>query len=222
MSTPASPATTNPFAESTPLGLFGLAIGCAALLPIAFGVAMTPAALRTAAMFCFLFGAGGQLLAGLLALANKNALGGTMFTTFAFNWVMNGWALSGMAEGRVPDPSVILAVDATFLVIFFVLTYAFGFHSKLLVLFLLDIDVLYVARILRELTHAPWLSTAIALATVGLMAIALWLAFALLVNPAAGRPVFAVPGPWFEVASAPGGVPTAVVSESARESSGSA
>jgi succinate-acetate transporter protein len=197
MSTPAHPAAATPFAESTPLGLFGLAVGCAALLPIAFGVAVSPSALRTAAMFCFLFGAGGQLLAGLMALANKNALGGTMFTTFAFNWVMNGWALTGMAEGRLPDPSVILAVDSTFLVIFLVLTYAFGFHSKLLVLFLLDIDALYVARILRELTHAPVLSTVIAFATVGLMAIALWLAFALLVNPTAGRPVFAVPGPLF-------------------------
>jgi succinate-acetate transporter protein len=188
-------STATPFAESTPLGLFGLAIGCAALLPIAFGVALSPSALKTAAMFCFLFGAGGQLLAGLMALANKNALGGTMFTTFAFNWVMNGWALSGLAEGRAPDPTVILSVDATFLVIFLVLTYAFGFHSKLLVAFLVDIDVLYLARIARELTHAPMLATLIAAATAVLMAIALWLAFALLVNPTAGRAVFPVPGP---------------------------
>jgi len=200
MSTPpVSPAT--PFAESTPLGLFGLAVGCAALLPIAFGVALSPSALKTAAMFCLLFGAGGQLVAGLLALANKNALGGTMFTTFAFNWGMNGWALWALAEGRAPDPSVILSVDATFLVIFLVLTYAFGFHSKLLVAFLVDIDVLYLARIARELTHAQALSMVIAAATVVLMAVALWLAFALLVNPTAGRPVFPVPGPLFSAPS---------------------
>lgn len=198
-----SSSPSVPFAESTPLGLFGLSIGCAALLPVAFGCAVTPTALRTAAMFCFLFGAGGQLLAGLMALANKNALGGTMFTTFAFNWAMNGWALSGLAEGRVPDPTVILCVDATFLIIFLVLTYAFGFHSKLLVAFLLDIDALYVARILRELTHAAALSWVVACATVVLMAIALWLAFALLVNPTAGRAVFAVPGPLFAPPPAP-------------------
>jgi succinate-acetate transporter protein len=186
-----------PFAEPTPLGLFGLAIGCGALLPIAFGVTMSPEALRTASMFCLLFGAGGQLLAGLMSLANKNTLGGTLFTTFSFNWVMNWWALSGLAEGKVPDAKVVLAVDVTFLVIFVVLTYAFGFFSKLLFAFLLDIDLLYVARIARELTHAPALGLVVALATVVLAGIALWIAFATILNPIAGRAVFALPGPLF-------------------------
>ncbi len=191
--------TTTPplFAEPTPLGLLGLSIGCGALLPIAFGQATTPAALQTAAMFCLLFGGGGQLLAGLMALANKNALGGTLFTTFSFNWIMNWWALSGMAEGKVPDAHVILAVDCTFIVIFVALTYAMGFHSKLLFAFLLDIDILYVARIARELTGAAALSQVIAWATVALMVLALWLAFALLLNPAAGRMILPIPGPLF-------------------------
>ena len=96
------------FAESTPLGLLGLAIGCAALTPIAFGAALTPDALRTAAWFCLLFGGGGQFLAGLMALANKNQLGGTLFTTFSFNWVMNWWALNELASGRVPNASIVL------------------------------------------------------------------------------------------------------------------
>jgi succinate-acetate transporter protein len=213
MSTPAPAAAgpVTPFAESTPLGLLGLAIGCAALLPIAFGVkeAFTPEALRTAAWFCLLFGGGGQLLAGLMALANKNMLGGTLFTTFAFNWVMNWWSFSGFAEGKPPSSTVILSVDCCFLVIFLVLTYAFGFFSKTLVLFLADIDLLYVLRIARELTHIPALSTGIALCTVALMLIALWLAFALLVNPAAGRPLFAMAGPMFTPAPPPAPAPPA-------------
>ena len=204
-----------PFAESTPLGLLGLAIGCAALLPIAFGMkeAFSPEALRTAAWFCLLFGGGGQLLAGLMALANKNMLGGTLFTTFAFNWVMNWWSFSGFAEGKPPSSTVILSVDCCFLVIFLVLTYAFGFFSKTLVLFLADIDLLYVLRIARELTHVPGqppsatLSLGIALCTVALMCIALWLAFALLVNPAAGRPLFAMGGPMFTPAPVAAPVP---------------
>jgi succinate-acetate transporter protein len=199
---PAAAPTALPFAESTPLGLFGLAIGCAALLPVALGLALTPAALKTAAMFCLLFGAGGQLLAGLMALANKNMPGGTLFTTFSFNWVMNWWALDGMAEGRMPDATVVLAVDVAFLVIFLVLTYAFGFFSKLLFAFLLDIDVLYVARILREVTHVQQFGLVIAAATVVLIGIALWLAFALVLNPIAGRPVFPTPGPLFTPAPA--------------------
>jgi hypothetical protein len=132
-----------------------------------------------------------------MGLANKSLLGGTLFTTFAFNWVMNWWALSELAQGRVPHPSVVLAVDVCFLLIFLVLTYAFGFFSKILVVFLADIDLLYVFRIAREVTHIQGLAIAIAICTVALAAIALWIAFAMLVNPTAGRAVFRVPGPLF-------------------------
>ena len=196
MSTSVTPSPV--FAESTPLGLLGLAVGCAALTPIAFGVTLTPAAFRTAALFCLLFGGGGQLLAGVMALANKNLLGGTLFTTFSFNWFVNYWVLHELSEGRPPDGSVLLSVDVCFLVIFVVLTYAFGFFSKLLVLFLVDIDLLFALRILRETTHAAGLGTAIALSTVALAGIALWVAFAMLVNPTAGRDVFRMPGPMFK------------------------
>lgn len=198
-----SQPTLLPFAEPTALGLFGLSIGCAALLPIAFGVTLTPAALRTAAMFCLLFGAGGQFLAGVMALANKNLLGGTLFTTFSFNWVMNWWALAGLSEGKLPDPSVVLSVDCTFLLIFAVLTYAFGFHSKLLFAFLLDIDVLFVGRIAKEALHMPQLGLLVAACTVALIGISLWIAFAVLVNPTAGRAVFAMPGPLFKAVQPP-------------------
>lgn len=191
------PATSLPFAEPSPLGLLCLAIGCAALVPIAFGAALTPEAFRTAGIFCLLFGAGGQFLAGMLSLANKNLLGGTLFTTFSFNWVINWWTLSGFAESRAPSADVLFAVDVCFLVVFLVLTYAFGFFSKLLFLFLLDIDLLYVFRILNHAMHTRAFAMPIAFATVGLIAIALWLAFAVLVNHSAGRVVFPMPGPMF-------------------------
>jgi len=197
MDSSASVATSPPFAEPTPLGLLGLAVGCAALTPIAFGVALTPSALETAAWFCLLFGGGGQFLAGVLALANKNLLGGTLFTTFSFNWVMNFWVLRELAAGRPPDGSVVMAVDVCFLVIFVVLTYAFGFVSKILVLFLLDIDVLYALRIARAALHAASLGPFVGVCTVLLALVALWIAFAMLVNVTAGRTVFALPGPLF-------------------------
>ena len=41
-----SPQAHERFAEPTPLGLIGLALGCAALAPIAFGHSFTPAGLR--------------------------------------------------------------------------------------------------------------------------------------------------------------------------------
>lgn len=205
--TPTASPPALPFGEPTPLGLLGLAIGCGALLPIAFGMvpsepAAAAAMFGTAAWFCLVFGAGCQFLAGVMSLANKNTLGGTLLTTFSFNWVMNWYALSEASQGRLTDPTVGFAVDLTFIVIFVVLTYAFGFYSKLLFLFLLDIDALYVLRILRHVLghgHAmfPTLGIGVAITTALLMAIALYISFALLVNPAAGRAVFPTSGPMF-------------------------
>jgi hypothetical protein len=183
------------FADPTAMGLLSLAIGCAALLPIAFGASLTPAALRTAAMFCLFFGAGGQFLAGTMSLANHNLFGGTLFTTFAFNWLINWWALQQLATGVVPDHAVILAVDATFLVIFVAMAYGFGFFSKLLFLFLLDIVAIYVFRLANGLTHTQLFALPIALTTLLLAAISLWIAFALLLNPVAGRALFPLGGP---------------------------
>lgn len=191
-----------PFGEPTPLGLLGLAIGCAALVPIAFGwlpkepaqIVMT---LKTASWLCLLFGAGCQFLAGVMSLANKNTLGGTLLTTFSFNWVFNWWALDQAAQGKAVDPHVGLAVDLTFVLIFVVLTYAFGFYSKLLVLFLLDIDVLYVLRIAKHFAGkelGATLGLGAGVATVLLAAIALYIALGMLLNPAAGRSILPMGG----------------------------
>ena len=188
-------APATPIADTTPIGLICLAIGCAALTPMAFGYSLSPAGLKTAAIFCLLFGAGGQLVAGLGNLLNRNLYGGTLFTAFAFNWVVNWWALDALSRGQVPDAGVVFAVDICFLVIFLAFTYGFGFFSSLLMAFLIDIDLLYIGRIVRHLTGWGWLGTLVALCTVALGAISLWIAFALLINPVAGRPLFAFPGP---------------------------
>ncbi|APR75034.1 Hypothetical protein A7982_00380 [Minicystis rosea] len=185
------------FAEPTSLGLIGLAIGCAALTPIAFGHSLTPAGLKTAAMFCLLFGGGCQLVAGIMNFANKNLFGGTILTAFSFNWIMNWWALSSIAEGLVPDHGILLATDAVGLLIFLVITYGFGFFSSLLFVFLLDIDLLYACKVAKAVSHSAAFNQPIAILTVLLGLIALWIAFAGLINPTAGRPIFKVPGPLF-------------------------
>lgn len=201
---PPAPPHREIFADPTPLGLIGLAVGCAALTPIAFGYGLTPAGLQTAAMFCLLFGAGCQLIAGLLNLANKNLYGGTLFTAFAFNWLMNWWALDGLSHGFVPDHTIVLATEIAFLAIFLVITYGFGFYSKVLFLFLLDIDVLFVAKIAGALLETQAFALVVATCTVLLGLIALWLAFAILVNPVSGRAVFPIAGPLFFAKPAPG------------------
>jgi len=199
----------HPFAEPSPLGLIGLAIACAALVPLILGVGITATtvkpALHTAAMFALLFGAGCQLLAGLMSFANQNLFGGTLFTAFSFNWLMNYWSLRAAADGLMPDHNIGLAVDITMLVVFVVFTYGFGFFSKLLFLFLLDIDLLYVARLLKALLlragvsfgSLTWCDRTIALFTGLLALIALWLAFGALINLTVGKQLFKIPGPMF-------------------------
>lgn len=214
MSAPAAANVPPPvFGEPTPLGLLGLSIGCAALVPVAFGwLPADPAKIsmffKTAAWFCLLFGAGGQFLAGVMSLANKNTLGGTLLTTFSFNWVINWWVLDEASQGKAVDASIVLCVDVAFILIFVVLTYAFGFFSKLLFFFLLDIDVLYVFRIARHFTTPlsdSWkvLGFGVGLSTLALIAIALYISFALLVNAAAGRAVFPASGPMFKATPPP-------------------
>ncbi len=200
MSSSAAPQhgpSTGAIADPTPIGLICLAIGCAALVPIAFGVSLTPPAFRTAAVFCLLFGAGGQMMAGIGNLLNRNLYGGTLFASFAFNWVMNWWVLDGLSRGQAADASILFAVDVCFLIVFLAFTYGFGFFSSLLMAFLIDIDLLYVARIGLHLGGPSWLTFVIAAATALLGAISLWIAFALLINPVAGRALFPMPGPAF-------------------------
>ena len=188
------------FAEPTPMGLIGLAVGCAALTPIALGITLTPAALKTAAMFCLFFGCGCQFLAGVMSLANKNLYGGTLFTAFAFNWAMNWWILDSLAGGVIPDHNVLLFVDCCFLLVFAAMTYGFGFFSGLLFLFLLVIDLMYVFKIIAALTGTSALTLPIAVLTIILGLLALWIAFALLINPVAGKRLFWFPGPVYRAA----------------------
>jgi succinate-acetate transporter protein len=190
------------FGNPVPLGLIGLAVGCVALVPSAFGYGLTPTGLKTAAVFALLFGAGCQLLAGVMCFANKNVLSGTVFTAFAFLWLVNAWAFDALSRGIVPDHAVGLATEIVLIVIFLALTYAFGFFSKLLFLFLLDIDLLFAARIIKSVTGTQALNIPIGVLTVVLAVIALWLAFGALINPVVGKDLLPLGGPLFQAPQA--------------------
>jgi len=192
-----SPSHVEPYGTPAPLGLLGLAIGCAALTPIGFGFCITPAGLKTAAVLCLLFGAGGQFLAGFMEFRNRNAFGGAIFTTFSFLWMVNAWSLNALANGFAPDHGILLALDVVCLLILVPLTFGFGFFSKLLFYFLVDIDLLFLAKIIKGVFHTTVLDIPIALLTVALGGLAIWIALAALINPVAGRQVFRMAGPIF-------------------------
>lgn len=186
------------YANPAPLGLLGLAIGCAALTPIAFGHYLTePTAFSTAAIFVLLFGCGCQGLAGYMEMRNGNGFGGVIFTTFAFLWAVNAWELHMVSNGVMPHHGIKLAIDVALLLILTPLTFGFGYFSKLLFALLIDIDLLFVCKIVRGVTHTDSLNMVIAILTVVLGLLGIWIALASLINPVAGRQVFRIAGPLF-------------------------
>jgi succinate-acetate transporter protein len=192
-----APPHREPFGNPAPLGLLGLAIACFALFPVSFSHEITTMTLKTATVYALLFGACCQLLAGLMDFANRNTFGGAIFTTFSFLWMKNGWEFYSLSKGFVPDPHITFAVDIMLLVIFVVLAYGFGHFSLTLFLFLVDIDLLYVCKIIDHATHSHIMAVPIGVLTGLLGLIALWLAFGALLNPVAGRELFRQMAPLF-------------------------
>lgn len=197
-------APQDRYGNPAPLGLLGLAIACAALVPIAFGHSLTASGLATAAVYALLFGAGCQFLCGLMLFGNKNGFGGTVFTCFSFQWLNTAYGFWSLSQGKVPDHGVSLSVEIVLLVIFLGLTWGFGHFGRALFIFLLDIDLLFVARIIRSVTHTKAMEMPIAITTVGLGAIGLYLALGGLLNPVLGRVVFPIGPPLFFAPKKPG------------------
>lgn len=81
----------------TPIGLMGLAFGCAALAPIELGIAVP-----SSQIWIWVMVSGGimQIWAGIVDLINKNEMGATAFTLYGMLWFIIGWQLSaGIALG---------------------------------------------------------------------------------------------------------------------------
>ena len=187
----------EPFASPAPLGLLGLAVGCAALTPIAFGLDITPAAFKTSAILALCFGAGCQFLAGYMEMRNGNGFGGVVFTLFSFLWVFNAAELWFAASGVLMSHPIKIALEIAVLLILLPLTFGFGYFSKLMFWFLVDIDVLFLCKIIAGITHTTKLAYPIAILTVLLGLLAIWIALATIINPLVGRQVFRVAGPLF-------------------------
>lgn len=185
------------FGNPAPLGLLGLAVSCAAMMPVAMGITITKSALITAGTFVLFFGFACHLLTGLMEFANRNTYGGTIFTAFAFNWLITSLSFFGFAYGFIPDHSVLFATEIVLFVIFLFLTYGFGFFGKFLFYFLLDIDLLYACKLIKSCTGSNTMDWPIAIFTAILGFIGLWLSLAGLMNPIVGKELFKLGKPVF-------------------------
>ncbi|MBF0545441.1 MAG: hypothetical protein HQM08_13455 [Candidatus Riflebacteria bacterium] len=185
------------FGNPAPLGLLGLSVSCAAVIPFSFGYGTNVAGFTTAGIYALTFGAFCQLFAGLMDFANKNSYGGTVFTAFSFNWFINAFFFLGAGYGLKPDHHILLAVESVLLVFFLFLTYGFGFFSKLFFYFLIDIDLLYICKVIKGLSGTTILEYPIAVFSIVLMLISIWLTLASLINPVSGKEIFKIGGPVF-------------------------
>ncbi|MEQ8223791.1 MAG: GPR1/FUN34/YaaH family transporter [Candidatus Eremiobacterota bacterium] len=190
------------FGNPAPLGLFGLAVSCAVLTPTAFGYGISDGhimapAFATTGIFLLFFGFASHLLTGIMDFANKNTYGGTIFTAFAFNWMITAITYFSIAYNYHIDHNIVVASEIVMMVVFVFLTYGFGFFSRVLFLFLLDIDLLYMCKLLKAFTGSSSFNLPIGIFTVLLGLIGLWLALAGLMNPVTGREFFSVGRPMF-------------------------
>jgi len=189
------------FGNPAPLGLLGLAISCGALVPIAFGMIKgeeVSSAFATAGVFVMFFGFATHLITGIMDFANKNTYGGTIFSTFAFNWLVSAITYFAIALHYHVNHTIILATEVVLMIIFVFLTYGFGFFSKALFIFLLDIDLLYACKLIKGFTGTTFCDFPIAIFTLFLGIIGLWLALGGLINPITGVEFFPVGTPVFQ------------------------
>jgi hypothetical protein len=84
------------------------------------------------------------------------------------------------------------------MIIFVFLTYGFGFFSKALFVFLLDIDLLFACKLIKGFTGTGFFDFPIAIFTLFLGLIGLWLALGGLINPITGVEFFPVGKPVFQ------------------------
>ena len=184
------------FGNPAPLGLLGLAVSCAALTPVAFGYGLDksghpiPYVFFTTGLFVLLFGFATHLITGIMDFANKNAYGGTIFSAFAFNWLAGAVGNFAVAFNYHLDHNILLATEVVLMVIFVFLTYGFGFFSKALFVFLLDIDLLFACKLAKGFSGSHMFDIPIAIFTVLLGLIGLWLALGGLINPITGKEFF--------------------------------
>ena len=186
------------FGNPAPLGLMGLAIACFATAPLSFGMKPEPAHLITMAVIALLFGGVCQFLTGMMDFANKNAFGGAVFTLFSLGWMKNSLGLFLVTRGVTLSHEVDAIMDLTQLVLLLVLTYGFGFFSTTLFVFLLDIDLLFLSKLINYGTHSHMMDIPIGVLSLVLGALSLWIALAALINPVAGRAVFLETPPLFK------------------------
>lgn len=134
---------TEAFGNPTPIGLMGLALGCAALAPAELGWTkiMDPKIWLWMMMTAGVL----QIYAGIIDLVNKNILGATAFTVYGTLWLIAGWQLGVQAFG---DPMVKVYIYIFFLCFTAFMTIGFMMVSLNLTIVFVEFIIIFTLEIL--------------------------------------------------------------------------
>jgi succinate-acetate transporter protein len=172
----------------TPIGLMGLAFGCAALAPAELGLTRVE---DPAIWVWMLLTAGAlQVYGGVADLINRNVLGATSFTVYGTLWLISAWMLG---SGAASDPIVKGFIYLVFLA--FTLFMAVGFATVSLTLtivfaaFLITFAIEVAAAFVQGLHGAAQITAGVLHALAA--ALATWATAGAVINRLIGRNVFA-------------------------------
>jgi len=127
----------------TPIGLMGLALGCAALAPAELGWTEI---LDPKVWLWMMMTAGTlQIYAGIIDLVNKNVLGATAFTVYGTLWLIAGLQLGAQILG---DPMVKVYIYIAFLCFTTFMTVGFMTVSLNLTIVFMEFIIIFLLEIL--------------------------------------------------------------------------
>jgi succinate-acetate transporter protein len=172
----------------TPIGLMGLAIGCAALAPAELG--LTDPGDPAIWVWMLLTAGALQIFAGVADLVNRNVLGATAFTLYGTLWLISAWLLAG---GAALDPAVKGFIYIIYLMFTIFMTIGFATVSLTLTVVFCAFILIFTVEIGAAFLPAMH---PVALAVAGILhavaaVLAVWAAAGAVINPLLGRTVFA-------------------------------
>lgn len=179
---------TERMGNPTPIGLIGLALGCAVLAPQQLGLTNGADA---AIWIWMLLGAGAlQVYAGVIDLINRNVLGATAFTVYGTLWIASAWFRAH--DGTAGDPLVLAYVNFTFMLISAVILIGFMTVSLNLTIVLVEFVTIFAVEVLATAFPALNLPVHNIVGTLLIMAAfqVLWAAAGGIINGLLGREIF--------------------------------
>jgi uncharacterized protein len=174
----------------TPIGLMGLALGCAALAPAELGLTATADPMIWRWM---LLTAGAlQIYAGIVDIINRNVLGATAFTVYGMLWALSAWQLGGGAALGASDPAVKGFIYLVFLLFTSYMAIGFATVSRTLTVVFLAFIVIFAIEILAAFLPAMHGAASLVAGLLHLLAalLCIWAAAGSVVNPLLGRNLF--------------------------------